>query len=82
MSQMQILRLPPYHSMLNPIEHAWAWIKAQLKHGISTVGKLTHIADVAFQLFDEFTPEMARKYVEHGEKEEAVKRTNLVQFAF
>lgn len=27
---IEILRLPPYHCQLNPIEHVWGWLKAKL----------------------------------------------------
>lgn len=29
-SGAELLRLPPYHCQLNPIEHTWAWIKGRL----------------------------------------------------
>lgn len=62
-----ILRLPPYHCTLNPIEMVWA----QLKHFIRTNNATFKIRDMTpliDEAFNNISPENLRNYVEHIKK--------------
>jgi hypothetical protein len=66
---MEILRLPPYHCELNPIELAWSSIKNFVKMN-NTTFKLTDVQQLFRDGVDRVTPEMWKNFVEHTKKEE------------
>ena len=64
-----ILRLPPYHCELNPIELAWAVVKGHVKAN----NKTFHLADVKrllIQGVEKATPEMWANFIRHTTKME------------
>jgi len=66
---MEILRLPPYHCELNPIELAWSSIKNFVKMN-NTTFKLPDVQQLFRDGVDRVTPEMWKNFVEHTKKEE------------
>ncbi|GBP53305.1 hypothetical protein EVAR_44306_1 [Eumeta japonica] len=75
--KVEVLRLPPYHCELNPIELIWADVKGNVARNDITF----NYADVK-KLFNEalekVTPEKWKKYIKHTIKEE--KRLNDIDF--
>ena len=65
----QVLRLPPYHCQLNPIEMVWT----QVKNYVAANNKTFKMADVELtvqEAFSAVTPENWQNYVNHAIKEE------------
>lgn len=65
----EVLRLPPYHCELNPIELAWASVKQYVKM-INTSFKLADVHRLLREGVDRSTPEMWKNLTRHIEKEE------------
>ena len=63
------LRLPPYHSQLNPIELIWAQVKKQVADE-NTTFNIKDVEVLTKKALDEVTPESWKKCVEHVEKVE------------
>ncbi|KAL4090213.1 hypothetical protein QTP88_025112 [Uroleucon formosanum] len=66
----EVLRLPPYHCELNPIELALAFVKKHVKMNNSTF-KLADVHKLLHEGVEKCTPEMWKNFVHHTQKEEA-----------
>jgi len=64
-----ILRLPPYHCELNPIELAWSSVKSYVRTHNNTF-KLKDVQELLKKGVDHVTPEMWTNFVGHVIKEE------------
>lgn len=64
-----VLRLPPYHCELNPIEMAWSNVKGYVKTNNSTF-KINDVRRLLNEGIERVTPEMWSNYVSHTIKEE------------
>lgn len=64
-----ILRLPPYHCELNPIELAWLVVKKHVKMN-NTMFRLQDVHKILHDGIDRCTPEMWTNFVIHTKKEE------------
>lgn len=64
-----ILRLPPYHCELNPIELAWSVVKKHVKMN-NTTFKLQDVHKLFRDGIDRCTPEMWKNFIQHVIKEE------------
>lgn len=64
-----VLRLPPYHCELNPIEMIWAIVKGYVKKNNSTF-KFRDVKELLEKGIKSVTSENWRKCVEHTKKEE------------
>ncbi|CAI6373996.1 unnamed protein product [Macrosiphum euphorbiae] len=64
-----VLRLPPYHCELNPIELAWAAVKNHVKYN-NTTFKLNDVQQLLVDGVNLVTPNMWANFVEHTIKEE------------
>ncbi|XP_050065049.1 uncharacterized protein LOC126553979 [Aphis gossypii] len=58
-----VLRLPPYHCELNPIELAWSWIKNYVRMN-NTTFKLNDVHDLLKKAVDNVTSEMWTNFVD------------------
>lgn len=66
---MEVLRLPPYHCELNPIEMIWAQVKGEVARKNSTF-KLADVSKLLEQAIGNVTAETWKKCIGHVEKEE------------
>ena len=64
-----ILRLPPYHCDLNPIELAWAVVKGHVKANKNTF-HLNDVKQLLIQGVEKATPEMWANFIRHTTKVE------------
>ncbi|CAI6365855.1 unnamed protein product [Macrosiphum euphorbiae] len=64
-----VLRLPPYHSELNPIELVWAFVKRHVKTN-NTTFKLPDVQKLLHEGVELVTPEMWKKLYKYFIKEE------------
>jgi len=64
-----VLRLPPYHCELNPIELAWSSAKTYVRTHNNSY-KLKDVLKLLKKGVDHVTPEMWKNFVEHGKKVE------------
>ncbi|XP_008178574.1 uncharacterized protein LOC103307901 [Acyrthosiphon pisum] len=64
-----VLRLPPYHCELNPIEMAWSVIKNHVKSNNKTF-KLKDVQKLLIEGVNKVTEEMWRNFISHTENEE------------
>jgi len=64
-----VLRLPPYHSELNPIELVWAFVKRHVKTN-NTTFKLPDVQKLLHEGVELVTPEMWKNCINHVIKEE------------
>ncbi|KAL4156027.1 hypothetical protein QTP88_000062 [Uroleucon formosanum] len=64
-----VLRLPPYHCGLNPIELAWSSVKSYVRTHNSTF-KLKDVKELLERGVEHVTPEMWTNFVGHVVKEE------------
>lgn len=64
-----VLRLPPYHCELNPIELAWSSVKSYVRTHNSTF-KLKDVKELLERGVEHVTPEMWTNFVGHVVKEE------------
>ncbi|XP_008181501.1 uncharacterized protein LOC103307625 [Acyrthosiphon pisum] len=64
-----VLRLPPYHSELNPIEIAWSWVKHHVLMN-NTTFKLEDVLNLLKDAVEHVTSEMWTNFVDHVMKEE------------
>ena len=65
----EVVRLPPYHCELNPIEMAWAQVKGYIKAKNSKF-TLSHVKDLTYEGFSKIGKEDWSKLVEHTVKVE------------
>lgn len=77
---VSVLRLPPYHCILNPIEHYWAYLKAQLGKRTTGREKLEELKNCALKIIEETPPEMRKRFYESAEHEEDafIHKENLI----
>lgn len=64
-----VLRLPPYHCELNPIEHAWATVKKYVRDNNKTF-KLPDVKKLLIEGVDRVSPDMWKNFISHVVKEE------------
>lgn len=64
-----VLRLPPYHCELNPIELAWASVKHHVRMNNKTF-KLPDVKKLLIEGVERVTLEMWKQYISHVIKEE------------
>jgi len=64
-----VLRLPPYHCELNPIELAWSSVKHYVRTHNNTF-KIKDVKELLKQGVEHVTPEMWTNFVQHVLKEE------------
>ncbi|XP_064644702.1 uncharacterized protein LOC135498375 [Lineus longissimus] len=69
-SGFKVLRLPPYHCDLNPIEQVWSQIKRYVS-GLNTTFKIQDVEKLTNEAITHVTPEQWKNYCAHAEKEEA-----------
>jgi transposase len=65
-----ILRLPPYHCDLNPIELVWGWIKRQLRDELRRDDKLDAVMTATKQAFKRLPHSVIRAFFSHVKKTE------------
>lgn len=64
-----ILRLPPYHCELNPIEKVWAQVKGYVASENRTF-KADEVRNLTKDAFERVSPQNWQDYIKHGMKEE------------
>ncbi|KAL4126790.1 hypothetical protein QTP88_010999 [Uroleucon formosanum] len=64
-----ILRLPPYHCELNPIELAWSVVKKHVRMN-NTTFKLDDVQKLLHDGINQCTPGMWKNFIQHTKKEE------------
>lgn len=77
----EILRLPPYHCQLNPIELIWAQIKNEVRKKNSNSNQsLKNVEDIVKTAIARVTAEDWKKCIEHTRKvEEEYRRKDLAK---
>lgn len=65
----KVLRLPPYHSVLNPVEMAWPVLKNHMWSNNETF-KLSDVKNMLFKGVEKITENMWTKFIEHTKKVE------------
>lgn len=68
-SGIEVLRLPPYHCELNPIELVWADVKGHVARN-NTTFKFENVKNLLKEAIDRVTPLRWQKSIEHTIKEE------------
>lgn len=68
-SNKTILRLPPYHCELNPIELAWSSVKNHVKMN-NTTFKLPDVKNLLIEGIERVDQVMWKNFIEHTKKEE------------
>jgi len=68
-SNKTILRLPPYHCELNPIELAWSSVKNHVKIN-NTTFKLPDVKNLLIEGIERVDQVMWKNFIEHTKKEE------------
>jgi len=64
-----VLRLPPYHCELNPIELAWSCVKQYVKMN-NTTYKLPDVKQLLIEGVERVSPDMWKNFISHVIKEE------------
>ena len=65
-----LLRLPPYHSNLNPIENVWSIMKQNIRKNCSVFDKLNGVVEMGNNALLAITPKMTLNIFNHITKEE------------
>ena len=65
----EVVRLPPYHCELNPIELAWAQVKRYIKDN-NKLFTLAHVKELTFAGFSEVDSDNWKKLIQHTSKVE------------
>lgn len=60
----EVLRIPPYHSELNPIEKVWSFIKDYVARN-NTSFKLDDVLQLTYDAFNEFKDDMWAGHIKH-----------------
>ena len=60
----EVIRLPPYHCELNPIELCWSQVKGYIKK-YNTKFTLSAVKDLTYEAFKKVGPEQWKKNIEH-----------------
>jgi len=68
-SNHTVLRLPPYHCELNPIELAWSSVKNHVKMN-NTTYKLPDVKNLLIEGINRVDANMWKNFIKHTEKEE------------
>ena len=63
----EVVRLPPYHCELNPIELAWSQVKRFIKENNQLL-TLTAVKELTYRGFDQVGPANWKKLVEHVQR--------------
>ena len=63
----EVVRLPPYHCELNPIELAWSQVKRFIKEN-NQLFTLTAVKELTYRGFDQVGPANWKKLVEHVQR--------------
>lgn len=71
-----MLRLPPYHCELNPIELIWAQIKGDVASR-NTTFKMVDLKNLFYSAVQKITPEKWKKCVKHVENVIEPKRNEM-----
>lgn len=66
---MEVLRLPPYHCELNPIELEWADVKGYVARN-NTTFKMVDVKKLLQEALKNITPEKWKNCISHVKKEE------------
>ncbi|CAO4381420.1 unnamed protein product [Caenorhabditis nigoni] len=74
---IQVIRLPPYHCFLNPIEMFWSQLKQEVRTVGSTSSRLEEVRDRSLQFMENFSSEASLKLFNKVEKEENTLRELL-----
>lgn len=61
-NQIAVLRLPPYHCELNPIELGWAMVKNYVKHN-NTTFKMKDVEDLLKKGIERVTPDNWKNFI-------------------
>lgn len=64
----EVVRLPPYHCELNPIELVWSQVKRYVKQN-NQLFTLAAVKDLTYEGFDKVGPAEWKKLVEHVQRE-------------
>ncbi|XP_053990425.1 uncharacterized protein LOC128882722 [Hylaeus volcanicus] len=60
----EVLRLPPYHCELNPIELAWGYIKEYVR-GRNVTYKLPDVRQLIYEAIENVSPVMWQNFIRH-----------------
>ena len=72
---IDVLRLPPYHCLFNPIEDLWGHVKRLVREWATPETKLEEIRNLTFRALSIIGPEMIAKFYKHVENTENDFRT-------
>jgi transposase len=77
--QFRVLRLPPYHPELNPIEKTWALVKNEVA-ARNTTFKMADVQKLTEQRFTEITPDTWASVCRHVDKvvEDYMKKEHII----
>ena len=64
----EVVRLPPYHWKLNPIELSWSQVKRHIKEN-NQLFTLTPVKELTYKGFDQVGPAQWKKLVEHVQRD-------------
>lgn len=73
----QVLRLPPYHCMLNPIELIWAQVKSEIKRKNSNANQnMKIVEEITLEAINKITADQWQKCIDHTVRIEEDYRKN------
>ena len=64
----EVVRLPPYHCELNPIELAWSQVKRFIKEN-NTLFTLSAVKELTYNGFEQVGPAQWKKLIDHVQRE-------------
>ena len=67
-SGFEVVRLPPYHCELNPIEMAWSQVKHHIKtyNTRFTLSAVTAVKELTYEGFEHVGEEVWKRYIKHS----------------
>lgn len=76
---IRILRLPPRHCILNPIERYWGFLKAKIGKYTTGKEKLDEIRDKTIDIINEVDPTIHRNFFDNAlhEEQEFIRKEGL-----